>query len=159
MRDTFKPYVLYIGSIALVLFVMLLGHPAFADSDHLGALDAKVTMITKATFVQGEPIILRYTTTNLSDQRLGLSWGQMGGYTVSLTDQAGATTVVQQQITHARGFHLVPDPFVPAGSKREAYFAIPQHGISLHPGRYTLAVQVRLPYTTADEHEENPLKI
>ena len=115
--------------------------------------------MTRAAFVQGEPIVLRYTTTNISDQRLGLTWGQTAGYTVSLIDEAGATTVVQQQITPARGFHLVPDPFMPAGDKREVYFTIPQQDISLHPGRYTLTVQVRLPYTTADEHEESPLKI
>lgn len=159
MKNVVKSRIFHIGSIVLALLAMSLGHSAFAEGDRLGALDAKVSVVTKTTFVQGEPIILRYLTANVSDQRLGVSWGQTAGYTVSLTDQAGATNVVQQQITPARGLHLVPDPFMPVGSKRESYFTVPQRLISLYPGRYTLTVQVRLPYTTADENEENPLKI
>ncbi len=140
------------------VWIALNGQHVFA-TDHMGALDAQVSLATKTTFVQGEPIILRYSTVNVSDQKIGVDWGQTAGCTLSLTDQAGITTVVQQQGVPAKGFHLVADPFVPVGGKRETYFTVPQRVIGLHPGRYTLSVRVQLPYTVAESNEENPLVI
>ena len=158
MRNIFDLNIVRMMFVVLAIWVTLHGQQTFA-ADHIGALDAQVSLATKTTIVQGEPLILRYSTINTSDQKLGVSWGQTGGYTVLLTDQAGATTVVQQQGVSAKGFHLVPDPFVPVGGKRETYFTVPQRVIDLHPGRYALIVQVRLPYTVADESESNPVRI
>ena len=159
MTNILKSNVLQVGYAVFALCIALFCQQASASSDYLGTLDAKVSLLTKSTFVQGEPIVLHYLVSNTSDQKLGLDWGGAEGYSLALTDQAGNTNLVQQKQPAKTGAYAVLDPFMRSGGKHETFFAVPQRLISLHPGRYTLTVYVRLPYTTAESNEENPLRI
>lgn len=159
MKNIFGLISASIGSVALTLCIALLGQSASASGDQLGALDANASLLTKSTLVQGEPIILRYSVSNTSDQKLGLNWEGAEGYSLALTDQTGATTPLEQKQSPKAGFHPVLDPFMPSGGKYEVLFAVPEQTMKLQPGKYTLTVRVRLPYTTADASEENPLVI
>jgi len=159
MTNQFRTSVLQVGFGVFALCIASFCQPASASGDHLGALDAKVSVLTKSAFVQGEPIILHYLISNTSDQKLGLDWEGKEGYSLTLTDQTGAMNVIQQKHPTKRGAYAELDPFMCSGGKYETYFAVPQRDINLHPGRYTLIVHVRLPYAMAESNEENPLVI
>jgi len=90
---------------------------------------------------------------------LGLGWEGTEGYSLALTDQAGNTNLIQQKQPAKTGAYAELDPFMRSGGKYETFFAVPQRIVNLRPGRYTLTVHVRLPYTTAGNNEENPLRI
>lgn len=159
MTHRFMLNALQVGCAIFALCIAPFCPPASAGSDHLGALGAKVSLRTKSTFVQGEPIVLRYSVLNTSDQKLGLDWEGAQGYSLALTDQARATTAIEQKKTSTAGFHLLLDPFMRGGGKYEAFVVVPQRSLNLRPGRYTLTVHVRLPYTIAESSEENPFVI
>ncbi len=159
MTSKFRINALPVGFGIFALCIASFCPMASASNDHLGALDAKVSLLTKSTFVQGEPIVFHYSISNTSDQKLGLDWEGAEGYSLALTDQAGTTTAVKQKQPPKAGYYVLLDPFMRSSGKYETFFAVPQRGVNLHPGRYTLTVQVRLPYTTAEINEENPLKI
>ena len=159
MTNRFKIAALQVVFGTFALCLVSCCRSVTAGTDHLGALDAQVSLLTKSTFVQGEPIILHYKVSNTSDQKLGVTWEDKAGYSLALTDQTGVISVIQQNQPPKRGAYAVLDPFMRSGGKYETFFAVPQRGVNLHPGRYTLNVRVRLPYTTAESNEENPLRI
>jgi len=158
MTNILKSNVLQVGCAVFALCIAPFCQQASASSDHLGALDAKVSLLTKSTFVQGQPIILRYLVSNTSDQKLGLDWKGAEGYSLALTDQAGNTNLIQQKQPAKTGAYAELDPFMRSGGKYET-FLVPQRIVNLRPGRYTLTVHVQLPYATAGSNEENPFKI
>ena len=159
MTNRFRINALQVGFGIFAVCLVSCCRLATAGTDHLGALDTKVSLLTKSTFVQGEPIILHYSVSNTSDEKLGLDWGGKEGYSLALTDQTGAMSVIQHKQPTNRGAYAEMDPFMRSGGKYETFFAIPQRSVNLRPGRYTLTVRVRLPYTTTESNEQNPLKV
>ena len=159
MTNNFRLNVLQIGCAIFALCAASFCQPASANGDHLSALSSKVSLLTKSTLVQGEPIILQYSVFNISDRKIVLDWAGAEGYSLALMDQVGNTVAIEQKQPPKEGYYLTLDPVMRSGGKYETCIAVPQHNVRLRPGRYTLMVRVRLPYTTTDSNEENPLKI
>ncbi len=159
MKNKFSSNALCVRAVALAFGVLCLSLAAHASSDNLGVLSAKVSLLSKPSIVQGEPIVLRYSVQNNSEQKIGVSWGKTDGRVFTLTSQSGATRTIEQKQSSSEGFHVVTDPFMRSGGSYEAYLVVPQKAASLRPGKYVFAVSVQLPYTTTNAGEDNPVKI
>ena len=87
MTNVYKLSILQLASIGFALYITFLGQAACASSDHLNALEAGVSLLTKSTFVRGEPIILRYAVLD-GAAWLASAWQSCGGTAYRLVIQA-----------------------------------------------------------------------
>jgi hypothetical protein len=168
MKIAFKPMVraplVGIALVVLIALGLILGGSqlrAQSEETATDPLSLTVSLKGSSNVSLGEPITLHYTISNISDQKVGVRWGEEEWYSLTLTDEAGKTNVfaASKPKSLQAGFRVMPDPFIAPGHLIKNFLTVTQRLAISHPGNYTLTVHVLLPYTLVETSEENPVKV
>ena len=107
----------------------------------------------------GEPIILRYKITNVSDGQgvgIGLGTYKTRWCRLRLTDAEGnsAQVIPDSRPLSPRGLHSTGTFFLRPDGSEEDSLVVSRFFQILHPGKYTLAVHVQVPYVATTVTDE-----
>lgn len=112
--------------------------------------DVQMSLYTSSMIVQGEPVILNYIITNLSDRKVGWRPGRHNDewYRLSLTDEVGQEVAPAAIFTPhvSRGVTAMPRPLLQPGEQRRGGIVVTQFFAFPVAGRYTLTARVQTPY-------------
>ncbi len=115
-------------------------------------IQAVVTVEGNTNLSVGQPLSLLYTITNVSsDQNIGIGLGtdKAQWCQLSLTDANGQTdqTIPNDGSLEPRGLHFTGTYLLQPDASEQDHLVVTRYLQITHPGKYTLTVQVRLPYT------------
>lgn len=148
--------------LALVLCAAALSSvSADATTDAVGC---KLALITNSKIIQGQPILLRYTLTNLSShQAIAVHVGinKTEWYTLSLMDEAGqsASVIPDNRPQKPRGAHRGTfERLSPQASSSGCIVVSRFFGVQ-HPGNFVLKMHIAASYAPEDAETENTAQI
>jgi len=131
-------------------------------------MSAEATLATTATITLGEPVMLHYKLSNLSDnQHLAVLSGVYNTqwYTLNLKDAKGnqVPLIPDTRPLDPSGFHAGDvATFATAGNRdgwQDGYIVASKSFVVPRPGRYVLTLHVRASYTLVAPTLENPVLI
>lgn len=114
-------------------------------------IEAQITVDGSKNLSVGEPLSLLYRITNVSgDQNVGVGLGadKAQWCQLSLTDASGKTvqTIPNQGAPEPRGLHFTGTYLLQPDASEQDYLVVTRYLRISKPGKYTLTVQVNLPY-------------
>lgn len=126
-------------------------YPGIAASP-MPPIQAQVTVEGGGNFSVGEPLSLLYKLTNVSgDQNVGVGLGadKAQWCQLSLTDASGriTQTILDDSSPEPRGLHFTGAYLLQPDASEQDYIVVTRYLRISQPGKYTLTVQVHLPYT------------
>ena len=135
---------------ALALFAL----PALADNSAAEPFGVQASLVTPGRITLGEPILVRYTITNVSACKAVTHLGIYGTdwFTLTMRDANGVAVPVipDSRPAHPQGAYSSKSGFFRAGSSDTGYIPITKGLAIQHPGQYTLIIHARLPYVMDD---------
>lgn len=157
-----KPFCLRGGFISLLIILAAFGASVSASAGDNTSLPLAASMrLMTTTIMQGEPVILHYSLSNLGGQKIGAHFGIYNNdwYTLSLVDQTGQPVGTVRDLRPARPaspIYRLPNPFLSPGQTRAGDIVVTRLFVVSHPGRYTLSVDVHLAMMEVPRSEEDP---
>lgn len=151
---------LFAFSVSCYLAYGAMSIPAIAIPQPPAPIEAQVSVAGSKTLSLGEPLSLLYRITNTSNRQgvgIGLGSHKTSWCQFRLTDASGnqVQATSDQQSSDQRGLHSTGIFFLRPDAYEEDHLVVTQALKIAHPGRYTLVVQVNIPYTTEEATEEN----
>lgn len=136
----------------------LVALPAFADSGTAEPFSVQASLLTPSKITMGEPILVRYTITNVSTHKAVTHLGIYGTdwYTLTMRDAHGVAIPVipDPRPAHPQGAYSSKSGFFREGVSDTDYIPITRRLSIQQPGQYTLIIHVCLPYVTDDTVNE-----
>jgi len=143
---------------AALAALTLVALPAFADNGAAEPFSIRVSLVTPAQITLGEPILVRYTITNVSAHRAVTHLGIYGTdwYTLTMRDAHGVAVplIPDPRPAHPQGAYSSKSGFFRVGVSDADYIPVTKRLRILQTGQYTLIIHVNLPYVTGDAVSE-----
>lgn len=155
MKDYFLVKTLLTVSMVVTLWHMQ-AYAAYADN----SLITQMSFTTPKTVSLGEPIILRSTITNTSNQTIAAHLGSYNTewYSMSLRDDQGksVTANLDRGFSEPTGLQTNPDRTLSPDESITKYIVVTRDFVPHHPGRYQLMIHVHIPYGQVKPDQKTP---
>ncbi len=142
-----------------VLGLQLANAVVAAPAPELGnkePVQIQFSLISKNTFSQGEPIVLKYKIANTSTERVSVytSGDDASWLHEAITDPQGHTFGTErEQVEHLRGGSHFTEMSLPPRSFKTGYIVCEMEMGLRTPGTYVLTLHTRLPYASGSQAE------
>lgn len=149
-------------STAAYLLANIANIPAKANPQMPAPIQAQISLDGSPRIMLGEPIVLHYKIANVSDnQGVGIGLGtyktQWCQLSLSSADGRSAQVIPDERPLNPPGLHSTGTYFLQPDGSEEDRLVVTRFFRILYPGRYTLAVHIRVPYVAEAVTEESAL--
>ncbi len=155
MKNRFLVKTLLTVSTVITLWHMQ-AQAAHADN----SLTTQMSLITPKMVSLGEPIILRSTIVNTSDQAVAAHLGSYNSewYSMTLKDDQGksVTASFDKDFSEPTGLQTNPDRTLSPDESITKYIVVTRDFVPHHPGRYQLIIYVHIPYGQVKPDQKTP---
>lgn len=134
--------------------------PASADIGRTNPVAVDLSLAS-GQVAQGEPIILNYRITNIITQSVELKMGENkeAWFTIGMTDAAQQSVpLITELPSSLLGGVSSPEPSLTVGGSLQGNIEVNRWVTIAHPGRYTVTVQVQLPYISGLQYSVRSVK-
>lgn len=140
--------------ILLIVGCMFVGFglPAKAEED---SVEVQISLVSRATITQGEPILLHYTISNVTNHTIAVGLGlyNTDWYQLSLVGHGGANAapLPDERPMNPQGAFATPRNLIDAGGNLSGYIVATRFLAISHSGSYTLGIHLHLPYLSTED--------